>query len=77
MNKYYWIDTEGNNGDNWILYERESVKASGDVEILRGEWPEDAHYGCALTPARQEEIWEEIDAQIESELGFIPDYDVN
>ena len=39
MDNNYWIDTNANGGTDWILYRR------GDVETLRGKWPEDARYG--------------------------------
>jgi len=68
----YWIDTNANGGTDWILYRR------GDVEILRGRWPEDARYGnvYSLPPERDAEIWDVVDTRIKDKLGFVPEYSV-
>lgn len=68
----YWIDTNANGGTDWILYRR------GDVEILRGKWPEDARYGhvYSLPPERDAEIWDGVDTRIKEKLGFVPEYSV-
>jgi hypothetical protein len=69
----YWIDTECTGG-SWQLHK---VGEDGSDEVVSsGIWPEDAITGD-YTPAREEEIWDEVNSQIEKELGFIPDYDIN
>ena len=68
----YWIDTEATWG-NWELHR---VEDGVDEVVSWGHWPEDAINGD-YTPTREEEIWEEVNAQIEKELGFIPYYDIN
>lgn len=68
----YWLDTEYE--DSWRLYKEQD---DGSYEMVSdGLWPEDAIEGD-YTPARQEEIWEEVNSQIEKDLGFVPDYDIN
>lgn len=67
----YWIDTEY--ADSWRLYKVEN----GVTEMVSdGRWPEDAIEGD-YTPAREEAIWAEVNAQIEKDLGFVPYYDIN
>lgn len=72
MDNNYWIDTNANGGTDWILYRL------GDVEILRGRWPEDARYGhvYSLPPERDAEIWGGVDTRIKDKLGFVPEYSV-
>jgi hypothetical protein len=68
----YWIDTEVTGG-NWELHKVED----GVEEIVSsGSWPDDAINGD-YTPAREEEIWDEVNSQIEKDLGFVPYYDIN
>jgi hypothetical protein len=68
----YWIDTECEG--SWRLYKDEE---DGSCEMVsEGCWPEDAMEGD-YTPAREEAIWEEVNSQIEKDLGFIPYYDIN
>ena len=68
----YWIDTEVTDG-KWQLHKVED----GVEEIVsEGRWPEDAISG-GYTPAREEAIWEEVNSQIEKDLGFVPYYDIN
>ena len=68
----YWIDTECAGG-SWQLHK---VENGSDEVVSEGLWPDDAINGD-YTPAREEEIWEEVNSQIEKDLGFIPDYDIN
>jgi hypothetical protein len=68
----YWIDTECTGG-NWQLHK---VENGTDEVVSSGIWPDDAITGD-YTPAREEEIWDEVNSQIEKDLGFIPDYEVN
>ena len=68
----YWIDTEATDG-RWQLHK---VEAEADEIVSEGSWPEDAIEGD-YTSAREEEIWEEVNSQIEEDLGFIPYYDIN
>jgi hypothetical protein len=44
--------------------------------VSEGRWPEDAIKG-EYTPAREEEIWTDVNSQIEKDLGFVPYYDIN
>jgi hypothetical protein len=69
----YWIDTEITDG-RWQLHK---VGDDGVEEIVsEGRWPEDAIKG-EYTPAREEEIWTDVNSQIEKDLGFVPYYDIN
>ena len=68
----YWIDTECEG--SWRLYKAEDD--GSDEMVSEGLWPGDAIEGD-YTPAREEEIWNEVNSQIEKDLGCVPYYDIN
>lgn len=74
---YYWVDTNYLFGDyrvkKWALYRGELTedgKKDRDTEevVVWDAVPETDDF---------DEAWRLLDETIESELGFLPDYDVN
>ena len=77
---YYWLDTM----PSW-------TSQTGALALVRGEFDEDGEKDRdtedVILEFTEEDVgadkdadfpeWEKIDAYIESELGFVPDYEVN
>ena len=79
-NNYYWLDTT----ETW------NSPRKGEMILIRGQYNEDGEKGrdteeeilkfteadCGIIPD-DDKAGEKIDAYIEGQLGFLPDYEVN
>ena len=72
MKTFCLVTCEGSTG-RWHFYEKDENGTS--TELFWGKLPEDAIRGT-FSPSRGEEILEEIEEQIQTELGFLPDYTI-
>ena len=79
---YFWLNTDFLFGDysipKWAFHCRDE-KTGVDEVILWGAYQDLNAYNPELEESEQDgdEIWDEIDQIIESELGYCPLYDVN
>ena len=83
-NNYYWLDTEFNYGDFSVPklaficgeFDEDGEKDRTSEEVVA--WTTCEDLGIELgEDADENDTEEKIDKWIESELGFVPDYEIN
>lgn len=76
--KKYWIDTAFNYGDFKVpklgFFEKDE---NGNNLLFWIAYEDLKNYNKNIDEVNVERLWGEIDAIIEDELGFLPDYEVN
>lgn len=80
-NNYYWLDTT----ETW------NSPRKGEMILIRGQYNEDGEKDrdteeevlkfteadCGIVPGDDDKAWKKVDAYIESQLGYMIDYEIN